>query len=244
MAKAKNKKNWEELNEEDIKTNIFNNFKITRKFKLSEKQTLMVKAILRDDVKCVLCSGLAGTGKSAIAVYSGLQLLKEGKMEELVYVRSPKQTMFEEIGFTPGDVIDKMNPYNEVLYDKLNEFLSKTDYKNLFDKGVIKTMPTSFIRGYDLKHSYIIVDEAQNLSLNTIYTLLTRVSEGSKIIFIADPTQKDIPDDKSGFSTVINVLNDEESVKHGIEVFEFNEIEDIKRSELVKYIIQKFQKFI
>jgi phosphate starvation-inducible protein PhoH len=222
-----------------VTNNSFGEFEIKRKFKLTEKQVELCKSILSPEVTCCLVQGYAGTGKTAVAVYAALQLLKSGAVEEIIYVRSPVPTMHEDIGFLAGSIQEKMQPYNEVLFDKLKEFVSLETYQNLFNEGRIKTMPTTYMRGYDLRNSVVIFDECQCTSFNTIYTLMTRISKGSKVIFISDPSQKDIPDSKSGSERMMKIFDDNDSRENGVRCFYFDQKDDIMRSEFVKFVITK-----
>lgn len=244
MAKKK-ASSLKDLNVRDNKIEITEHripdFEIERKFKLTTKQCNLLEKILDEESVCCMIEGMAGTGKTAVAVYGALQLLKNGKIEEIIYVRSPTQIKDAALGFMPGGESEKMDPYNHVFFEKLAEFISEYDYSALFKAKALKTMPTSFIRGYNLRNAVVIVDECQNMSFDTLYTLITRIAEGSKIIFIADSSQIDIAKDKSGSSRLYNIFNDEDSRNNGINYFEFKDIQDIKRSALVRFVIQKVQ---
>lgn len=238
MAKTKSLKNLSHQKGEIALTeNIV--FDIKRKYKLSDKQCQFLKILEDQKTVCMFCNGLAGTAKSYLTIYAGLQLLQKNEMDQVIYVRSPKPTAQDDIGFLPGSEEEKMGGYYEVLYDKMHELLEKKDYAELMKKEYIKTASTAFMRGKSFDKSFVIVDEAQNCSFECIFTLLTRIGENSRIIFLSDVTQKDVKDRESGIEDMIDIFNDEESESKGIFTFEFNNIEDIVRSEFVKYVIQK-----
>jgi len=207
----------------------------------TEKQKDFIKLALDKNVKTILISGPAGTSKTLLSVYCALHLMQDKKIPEIIYIRSPVESSDSKIGYLPGDVDEKLQFYNLPFSDKLEELLSKPQIESLNNQERIKIHPLSFVRGMSWNCKGIILDEAQNCTTKEIVTLMTRVGEFSKCFILADPDQTDLPLGKSGgFEKLKNIFNDEESKQNGIYSFEFSE-EDIKRSDLVKFIVKKLK---
>lgn len=207
----------------------------------TEKQQEFIKLALNKDVKTMLISGPAGTSKTLLSVYCALQLIKEKRVSDIMYIRSPVESSDSKIGYLPGDVDDKLQFYNLPFTDKLEELLSKSQIESLQNQDRIKIHPLSFIRGMSWNCKAIILDEAQNCTAKEIVTLMTRVGQFSKCFILADPDQSDLSNGKSGgFEKIRSVFSDEESRANGIYHFDFNE-DDIKRSDLVKFMVKKLK---
>lgn len=215
------------------------NFDI-EKFNFNQKQIDFYNICADDKVKMVLIDGPAGTSKTLIAVHSALWLLKKHKVEEILYVRTPIETGDHELGFLPGDLAEKTNPYLAPLEDKLEELLKPDVISNLKKGNAIKGIPVNYIRGSSWRNKAVIADEMQNASINTIRTFMTRIGEGCKVFIAGDHQQSDIGN-KSGFREIINLFDTEEARNNGILVFKFTE-EDVVRSELCKFITKTFAK--
>ena len=188
----------------------------------------------------IFVSGPAGTSKTYISVYCSLLLLNQKKMSDLIYIRSAVESSDSKLGFLPGEMSDKMEPYLQPLFDKLLELIPSQDLDYLKMDERISSIPVGFLRGLNWNAKCIIADEAQNMSFKEILTLITRVGQFSKIFVLGDPDQSDI-NGKSGFKKTVDIFNDAESREQGIRVFEFTE-DDIVRSGLVQYIIKKIKK--
>jgi phosphate starvation-inducible PhoH-like protein len=147
------------------------------------------------------------------------------------------------MGALPGDLDEKFNPYILPLLDKLEEVLPKnsTLKRDLLDKGRVSALPVNFLRGASWNNKIIVADEAQNFSFKELTTLITRIGENCTLFICGDPMQSDI-NGKSGFGDLINIFNDDESQQKGIHSFFFNH-SDIKRSKILKFIIQKIQNY-
>jgi len=209
----------------------------------TEKQKEFIKLALDKNVKLIFISGPAGSSKTLLSVYCALQLMKDKKISEIMYIRSPVESSDSKIGFLPGDVDDKLQFYNLPFTDKLEELLSKAQIEALNHQERIKVHPLSFVRGMSWNCKAIILDEAQNCTQKEIITLMTRVGEFSKCFILADPEQSDLALGKSGgFEKLHALFGDQESKDQGIHSFSFSE-DDIKRSDLVKFIVKKLKNF-
>ena len=208
---------------------------------LTEKQKDLVRLALDDHNKIIFISGPAGSTKTFMAVYSALKRMKADDQLDLLYVRTVIESAEKGMGALPGDIDEKFNPYMAPLDDKLRELLprSSTIVSDMIHKKRIQAMPVNFLRGASWTNKIVIADEAQNFTYKELTTLMTRLGEGSKLIICGDPMQSDI-NGKSGFADMYSVFNDEESKQKGIHTFYFGP-EDIKRSEILKYVISKIQ---
>lgn len=211
--------------------------KLNKKF--TDKQKKLNSIALQDDTKLIFIDGPAGTAKTWLSVYCGLQLFQEQQIEEMIYVRSAVESSDQKLGFLPGAQDDKMAPYLEPFKDKLEELLSPIDIRYLQEEERIYGIPVGFLRGASWENKFILVDEAQNLSEKEMITIMTRIGENCKVFICGDAMQSDIGN-RSGFNSILNLFEDEASKNHGIHTFKFTE-EDIVRSELVKFIITKLK---
>ena len=206
----------------------------------TEKQKDFFRIALDYHTKIVFVGGPAGTSKSLLSVYCGLQLLNMRACNEVMYLRSAVESSASSLGFLPGDANDKLRFYNLPFLDKLDELLLETKAERLEEQSRISMFPVNFARGMDWKGKCIILDEAQNSTEKEIMTVLTRMGEGSRCFVLADPMQTDLKNENihGGFERMNKVFSDEESIANGIYSFNFSE-DDVMRSELVKFIIKK-----
>lgn len=214
---------------------------IYNRLDLTEKQKKCLSLILDKETKMIFIKGPAGVSKSYLAVLAGLTLLQERKVSDLIYIRSIVESSPKQMGALPGSIEEKINPFLIPLMDKLEELLPENQIKALMDDQRIKGIPINYLRGANFAAKYIIFDEAQNAQISEIVTVATRLAEKSKMIILADPKQSDI--NKSGFIPFYNAFNDEESRQNGIHTFEFTK-EDIVRSEILKFIVDKIENHI
>lgn len=213
-----------------------------RKRELNDKQKQFLEVAMDKNTKIVFVYGPAGTSKTYMAVYSALQLLNERRMSDIIYIRSAVESSESKLGFLPGEADEKMAPYLAPLVDKLMELLPIQDVETLKKDDRISSVPVGFLRGLNWNAKVIITDEAQNMTVKELFTLITRTGEFSKVFILGDPDQSDI-NGKSGFMKMISHFDDDESRANGIHVFRFTE-DDIVRSALVKFIIKKVKKTI
>jgi phosphate starvation-inducible PhoH-like protein len=237
------KKKPEIVNEEEIekirtsltKTNIK-----LKKVSLTDKQTQLLKIIFDNDSKIIFISGPAGTSKTYVAIYGALQLYNMNNDRGITYVRTIAESGEKSLGALPGEMAEKINPYMMPMNEKLDELLIPGQASIVKDKEIIKGMPINYLRGASWRDEIVIADESQNFTFKELTTLMTRLGEGSKLLICGDPMQSDI-NGRSGFADMYSLFNDAESKEKGIHTFYFGP-EDIKRSEILKYVIEKISK--
>jgi phosphate starvation-inducible protein PhoH and related proteins len=180
--------------------------------------------------------GPAGTGKTYLAVACAVEALDREKVRRLVLVR-PAVEAGEKLGFLPGDMAQKVDPYLRPLYDALYEMLGFEKVEKLIDRNVIEVAPLAFMRGRTLNDAFIILDEAQNTTTEQIKMFLTRVGFGSTAVVTGDVTQIDLPKEKmSGLRHVLEVLKDVEGIS-----FTFFGARDVVRHPLVQRIVSAYE---
>ncbi len=213
-----------------------------RSFNFTENQVSFLKTAIDSESKLMFLAGPAGTAKTYMAVYSALQMMIDSGLEkDILYIRSIAESADRSIGSLPGSIEEKFGVFASPFYDKLHEMLNVTDIKMLKEKRQFDCIPVNFVRGANWNDTIVIVDEAQNLSFNELMTVLTRIAENSKIIICGDMMQSDIR--HSGFSKIFKAFDDDESKQNGVFCTSFG-VEDIKRSEILKFIVSKLDKEI
>jgi phosphate starvation-inducible protein PhoH and related proteins len=199
----------------------------------SEKQSDYIKALKENDI--VMSLGPAGTGKSFLAVSVGVTLLMEKKIERVILSR-PAVEAGEKLGFLPGDMKEKVDPYLRPLYDALYELFGTDKIDKKIESGEIEIAPLAFMRGRTLKNSFAILDEAQNATETQIKMFLTRIGENSKLVVNGDPSQIDlINKSQSGLIKSKDILKNLNEIK----IIEFDHT-DVVRHPLVSKIIRAY----
>ena len=184
----------------------------------------------------VFAEGPAGTGKTWLAVGHAVQLLEAGVVERLILSR-PAVEAGEKIGFLPGDMREKVDPYLRPIYDALYDFMEGRIVERALQTNVIEVAPLAFMRGRTLSNALILLDEAQNASSMQMKMFLTRLGEGSRMIITGDPTQIDLPPgQKSGFSEAIGLLQNVQGIGH----IKFGH-QHVVRHDLVRRIVQAYE---
>ena len=200
----------------------------------SRRQSEYLKALLNEDI--IISLGPAGTGKSYLAVSVAVNMLMEKKVEKVILSR-PAVEAGERLGFLPGDMKEKVDPYLRPLYDALYDLFGYEKVQRKIETGEIEIAPLAFMRGRTLKNSFAILDEAQNASLTQIKMFLTRIGENSKIVVNGDPSQVDlINKNQSGLTQSTKILKNIKEIK----CIEFDHT-DVVRHPLVSKIIQAYQ---
>ena len=201
----------------------------------TDGQARYVESMKINDV--VFAIGPAGTGKTYLAVGMAVNMLRQGTVKRIVLVR-PAVEAGEKLGFLPGDVVAKINPYLRPLFDGLNDMMEPDQVKRYMESDIIEVAPLAFMRGRTLNQSAIILDEGQNTTIPQMKMFLTRMGHGSKIIVTGDITQIDLPSDtRSGLIDAVHRL---ENVEH-IAIVYLNEY-DIVRHPLVQKIVKAYEK--
>lgn len=199
----------------------------------TDGQGRYVTAMKQNDV--VLCVGPAGTGKTYLAVGWAVTLLRTQQVKKIVLVR-PAVEAGERLGFLPGDLIAKINPYLRPLFDALNDIMEPESVKRYMEADVIEIVPLAYMRGRTLNQACIILDEGQNASVGQMKMFLTRMGHGSKVIVTGDMTQVDLPSTiRSGLHDAVRRLKD----INGIAVVHLDEA-DIVRNPLVQKIVAAY----
>ena len=201
----------------------------------SEKQKEYVRALRQSDI--IISAGPAGTGKTFLAVAVGLTMLLEKKIERIILSR-PAVEAGERLGFLPGDMKEKVDPYLRPLYDSLYDLFDFEKIQRMIEIGDIEIAPLAFMRGRTLKNSFAILDEAQNATDTQIKMFLTRIGENSKIVVNGDPTQIDLPNKRMS-----GLIRSKELLGHlnEIAVVDFNHL-DVVRHPLVSKIVKAYIK--
>ena len=199
----------------------------------SEKQKSYVRALRESDI--VISAGPAGTGKTFLAVAVGLTMLLEKKIERIILSR-PAVEAGERLGFLPGDMKEKVDPYLRPLYDSLYDLFDFEKIQRMIEIGDIEIAPLAFMRGRTLKNSFAILDEAQNATDTQIKMFLTRIGENSKIVVNGDPSQIDLPNKSmSGLEKSKKILSHLNEIK----VVDFDH-SDVVRHPLVSKIVKAY----
>ncbi len=198
-------------------------------------QKAYVDAIRKDTV--VFGVGPAGTGKTYLAVCLAVQAFKQKQVEKIILTR-PAVEAGEKLGFLPGDLQTKVDPYLRPLYDALQEMLGVESYTKLMERGTIEIAPLAYMRGRTLSNAFIILDEAQNTTREQMKMFLTRLGDGSKMVITGDVSQIDLPEGKqSGLIHSTNLLKEVE----GISVINLTD-KDVVRNTLVMRIVRAYDK--
>ena len=199
----------------------------------SEKQKNYVRALRESDI--VISAGPAGTGKTFLAVAVGLTMLLEKKIERIILSR-PAVEAGERLGFLPGDMREKVDPYLRPLYDSLYDLLDFEKIQKKIEIGDIEIAPLAFMRGRTLKNSFAILDEAQNATDTQIKMFLTRIGENSKIVINGDPSQIDLPNKNlSGLNRSKKILGNLSEIS----IIDFDH-SDVVRHPLVSKIVKAY----
>lgn len=180
--------------------------------------------------------GPAGTGKTYLAVCLAVQCYKQKQVDKIILTR-PAVEAGEKLGFLPGDLQTKVDPYLRPLYDALEEMLGAETYLKLMERGTIEVAPLAYMRGRTLSNAFIILDEAQNTTREQMKMFLTRLGDGSKMVVTGDVTQIDLPDGKkSGLEHAVSVLKDVD----GLSVIYLSD-KDVVRNPMVMKIVRAYE---
>jgi phosphate starvation-inducible protein PhoH and related proteins len=200
------------------------------------RQRQYIQALRKHDL--IFCTGPAGTGKTFLAVVVAVQALLANQFDKLILTR-PAVEAGERLGFLPGDLQQKVNPYLRPLYDAINEFIDPEKVPSLMERGVIEVAPLAYMRGRTLNNAFVIVDEAQNTTPSQIKMVLTRLGFNSRMVVTGDMTQTDLAaHQESGLAVALQILKHVE----GIYFSEFTQ-KDVVRHPLVQRIVNAYEQY-
>ena len=206
---------------------------------LTEKQDQFHKIMRDPKTRVVFISGPAGTAKTFLSVYTALYKHNEDNQLKILYLRSLAESAEKGMGFLKGSMDDKFNPYMGPLEDKLDELLNKQERDQIEHRNALDAAPINFLRGATWRDKVVIVDEAQNMTVKEITTVVTRISRGSTLFVCGDTMQSDIR--SAGFAKFCQIFDDEESRSYGIYHLSFTK-EDIMRDKIIGYLVDKIEK--
>ena len=206
---------------------------------LTEKQSKFHKIMRNPETRVVFISGPAGTAKTFMSVYTALYKYNQDNLLKILYLRSLAESAEKGMGFLKGSMDDKFNPYTGPLEDKLDELLNKQEKIQIEQRNVVDTAPINFLRGATWRNKVVIVDEAQNMTIKELTTVVTRMSKGSTLYICGDTMQSDIR--STGFEKFCKVFDDEESRSYGIHHLEFTK-DDVMRDKIISYLVDKIEK--
>jgi len=202
----------------------------------SPNQAFYINAIRDHDM--VFGVGPAGTGKTFLAVAAAVSMFQEGLIERMVFCR-PAVEAGENLGFLPGSMIEKIDPYLRPIYDALNEMMPADQLPKKLESGEIEIAPLAFMRGRTLKNAFVVLDEAQNTTSMQMKMFLTRMGEGTRMVITGDPTQVDLPSNaQSGLKEAMNILDNIDDIP-----FVHFDAKDVVRHKLVTKIINAYDKY-
>ena len=186
----------------------------------------------------IIAHGAAGTGKSVLGMMAAIKALSEKRIEKIILCRPAIGVSEEEHGFVPGTLLDKVRIWATPLLEVLNEYYSSKDLEDMLEKGIIEIVPIMLVRGRNFKNCYVVLDEAQNISVTAIKSVMTRLCENSKLIITGDNTQSDRKTGENGLLVFKNLLHKHGAINNIAEV-EFNN-NDNQRHPIVTEILKIF----
>ena len=203
----------------------------------NENQKLVIESIKNNEITIV--SGLPGTGKTFLACAEALKLIKsKPKYKKILLVKSVIQLPGEELGFLPGDLKDKLDPYMISFIDNFEKIIGESLTNKLRELGLIQIQPLAFVRGRSIDNTIIIVDEAQNISIQNMRTLMTRIGDNSKMVILGDVKQKDIKNPKN---SSLEVVIDKFEGIDGFGCVSLRNPDDVVRNPVIKIIERIFE---
>jgi phosphate starvation-inducible PhoH-like protein len=205
-------------------------------------QEKYVKYLNDEDLKIIVSVGPAGTGKTMFACMKAIQLLKSGSLNKIIITRPIVAVEEEELGFLPGNLVKKMDPWTRPIMDIFMEYYPKSEIDNMIYTNTIEISPLAYMRGRTFKNAFIIADEMQNSTPNQMLMLTTRIGSNSKLVVTGDLKQVDRTVDNNGLHDFIQKIKNYRKFHDdsSIELIEFKK-EDIERSEIVQKVIDIYQ---
>ena len=207
----------------------------------TENQRNFVELMRNDKVDIIVAIGPAGTGKTMLACYAAVEALRLKKVNKIVVTR-PVVSVDEELGFLPGSLESKMDPWTRPIFDTLRETFSAKEIEKMMEESIIEIVPLGFMRGRTFKNAWIIADEMQNSSPTQMFMLATRIGEGSKMIITGDLNQSDLNPNKNGLLEIYHKVRMTER-QNGLDYVQYIELdkEDVQRSRAAKIILDIYE---
>jgi len=204
----------------------------------TENQQQYISALLDENTDIVVVSGPAGTGKTYLAMQAAIKALKAGECDRIILTRPAIGVEDEQHGFLPGDINQKMEPWTRPLLDVLREYYMAKEITRMLEEQIVEITPLAFCRGRNFKHSWIVLDEAQNATPGQLKMIMTRIGVGSKIVITGDTDQADRKTADNGLLDLMHRLS-RESIP-GLQLCEF-ETTDIQRHEIISHILKLYR---
>ena len=227
------RENVVQSNEEKIKQKRLVPTTALKALELTETQKRLLQII--EENKIIIISGPAGTGKTLISCYYAIKSLINHTFDKIVFSK-PIEESGERLGFLPGDMASKIDPYLESYKGNILKFINKQTYEKLIAEDYIKYKPLAYLRGVTMDDSFMVLDECQNADLRQIMLFVSRMGKGSKVILSGDTRQSDISNEYIGLKYFSEMVGDIKGIAH----FEFNE-EDIMRDPILKEITKRYE---
>ncbi len=203
----------------------------------SVNQEKYILALLNEHIDIVVVGGPAGTGKTYLAMQAAIKALKAGEVDRIILTRPAVGVEDEKHGFLPGDINQKMEPWTRPLLDVLREYYTAREIAHMLEEQIVEIAPLAFCRGRNFKHSYVILDEAQNATPGQLKMIMTRIGVGSKIVITGDIEQADRKSADNGLLDLQNRLG--KGVIPGLQLCNF-ELKDVQRHKIIEHVLKLY----
>jgi phosphate starvation-inducible protein PhoH and related proteins len=200
-------------------------------------QEKYILALLNENIDIVVAGGPAGTGKTYLAMLAAIKALKDGTVNRIILTRPAVGVDDEKHGFLPGDINQKMEPWTRPLLDVLREYYTVKEIAHMLEEQIVEIAPLAFCRGRNFKHSYIVLDEAQNATPGQLKMIMTRIGVGSKIVITGDIEQTDRKTADNGLLDLQNKLG--KGVIPGLQLCNF-ELKDVQRHKIIEHVLRLY----
>jgi phosphate starvation-inducible PhoH-like protein len=201
-------------------------------------QEKYILALLDDNTDIVVVGGPAGTGKTYLAMLAAIKALKAGEVDRIILTRPAVSVEDEKHGFLPGDLNQKMEPWTRPLLDVLREYYNTKEIAHMLEEQIVEIAPLAFCRGRNFKHSYVVLDEAQNATPGQLKMIMTRIGVGSKIVITGDVEQADRKTADNGLMDLQNRLG--KGVIPGLQLCNF-ELKDVQRHKIIEHVLRLYK---